>query len=282
MMSLYHQKPNVYPRSLSLFVSHLQTSLSFYQSILGFQVLKQKDHKAILTADGENPLLFLEELKDPPRPFQRTTGLYHFALLVPRRKDLAHVVKHLLEHKIRFGASDHSVSEAIYLDDPDGNGIEVYCDRPTVHWDWLEDRVMMTTEALDLEDLLQESVSSYQGIPEKTILGHMHLKVSDLEETEAFYTKGMGFKRMAEYPGASFMATGDYHHHLACNIWHSEGAVAPKEKSIGLHWFSILFPTKQKRLQAIERLKSLDVKVERIKEDYYTKDPSGNKIRLII
>lgn len=203
-------------------------------------------------------------------------------MLLPTRKDLAKFLRHLLENNLRFGASDHYVSEAIYINDPDGNGIEVYRDRPSSEWKWSKDQVTMVTEPLDGEDLLKESDAKWTRLPEQTILGHMHLHVADLVQTEKFYTKGLGFDVVTRYPGALFMSFGGYHHHLGANIWNGEGAPAPQQNSVGLNWFTLVLPDEQARIKTVNQLKNIDAIVTKEKDFYITHDPSGNEIRLVI
>lgn len=281
-MKKFHQKPTIFTEEVSINVMNLEKSILFYENIIGLQVLKRTDQTAVLTANGNTPLLILEQPPNVIEKEKRTTGLYHFALLLPTRKDLARFLRHLFRKNIRFGASDHYVSEAIYINDPDENGIEVYRDRPSLKWKWSNDQVTMATEPLDTEGLLKESDSKWIHLPEQTILGHMHLHVADLELTERFYTKGLGFDVVTRYPGALFMSTGGYHHHLGANIWNGEGAPAPQINSVGLKWFTLVLPDEQARLKTIDQLQDIGAKVVEEKDFYITSDPSGNEIRLVI
>lgn len=281
-MSIYHQKPHIFPQSLCLQVVDLQRSLLFYQEMIGLKVLKEKGRRVTLTADGAHPLLILEQAEYVERRKKRTTGLYHFALLVPKREDLANFLKHLYENNVAFSASDHYVSVALYINDPDGNGIEIYWDRPSVDWKWLDDGITMTTKSLDLVNLLKESSETYQNIPEQTVLGHMHLRVAHLDETERFYVDGLGFTLTTRYPGALFMATGGYHHHLACNIWETEHANLPEKHQTGLKWYAIVFPHEVARETVMDRLQNLQFEVVNKADFYEVDDPSGNKIRLLL
>lgn len=232
----------------------MNRSLQFYQEIVGFKILRQSSDQAILTADGKTPILTLKQLDDIKAKEKNTTGLYHFALLLPSRSDLSRFLNHLLQQRYRFGASDHEVSEAIYIDDPDGNGIEIYRDRPSDSWQWSNDEVNMVTEPLDGESLLQESNAPWNGLPEDTIMGHIHLHVRDLQETEQFYAKGLGFDVVTRYPGALFMSTGRYHHHFGLNIWNGEGAPAPNKNSAGLDWFTITFANEKARERVVQNV----------------------------
>ncbi|MDY0395143.1 VOC family protein [Virgibacillus halophilus] len=133
-------------------------------------------------------------------------------------------MRHILQSGQQLGAADHLVSEALYFSDPDGNGIEVYHDRPSNLWQWENRQVSMTTDPLDANDILAEPDIAWQGLPEHTLMGHIHLHVSDLEEAEAFYVQGLGFRIATTYPGALFLSTADYHHHIGLNVWNGNGA----------------------------------------------------------
>src|SRR5690625_1654825 len=146
---------------------------------MGFHVLKQNKQEAILSTDGKTPMIRIIQPSHVVPKSERTTGLYHFALLLPSRADLSRFLQHLLTNKHRFGAADHIVSEAIYIDDPDGNGIEIYSDRPSKDWEWLHNGVAMATEPLHVDDLLQLTNIRWNGIPKGTIIGHIHLHVKE-------------------------------------------------------------------------------------------------------
>ena len=282
MTKKYHEKPITHIGKVSLNVLNLERSLKFYQEIIGFQLLDQTERQATLTANGKDPLLILNEPVNVQPRKQRTTGLYHFAILLPKRNYLANFLQHLLTLQIPIGASDHSVSEAIYLDDPDGNGIEVYCDRPDVNWERIKDGVHMTTERLDGEDLLQEIDATWTTLPADTVIGHMHLNVANLEETERFYKEGLKFDLMTRYPGALFMSAGGYHHHLGLNVWNGEGASHSGENSVGLTWFSIVLDNENEREQMISQLQELGAMINQSGNYYEATDPSGNIIRLVV
>lgn len=281
-MKKYHEKPTIYVDTVSINVMNLTNSVNFYKRVIGFQVLEQTSHQAILTADGKTPLLILEEPSDVIQKEKGTSGLYHFALLLPTRADLSRFLHHILALNIPLGASDHAVSEAIYVDDPDGSGIEVYRDRSSDEWEWAQGEVHMTTERLDGEGLLAESDAPWSGLPADTLMGHIHLHVSDLQQTEQFYTEGLNLDVVTRYPGALFMSSGGYHHHLGLNIWNGSGVPAPKENSVGLNWFTLVLADEEVRNQVIQQLKQLDAPITKQGEDYLTSDPSGNTIRLII
>ncbi|KRF62081.1 glyoxalase [Bacillus sp. Soil768D1] len=281
----FQSYPNTYVGYVHIIIEDLSRSLKFYKEIIGFEVLEQSADKAVLTADGKTPLLILEQ-PDGVTPKQlRTTGLYHFALLVPCRADLAKILLHLIQCRYPLqGASDHYVSEAIYLGDPDGNGIEIYCDRPEETWKWQNGQVEMGTEALDAEGLLAENDESpWTGLPSETVMGHIHLHVADIGATEEFYTKGLGFDIVVRYGGqALFVSTGNYHHHIGLNTWNGVGAPAPEATSVGLKSFTLILPSEEARKNTVERLQQLGSFINQEKEAVVTKDPSGNVIHLVV
>jgi len=208
-----------------LAVADLAASVDFYSRVMGLQLLESDGSRAVLGAGGE-AALELTELEDPVAPPPGGTGLFHVAWLHPTRATLAETVRRIGDSRWPFtGASDHAVSEALYLDDPDGLGIEIYVDRPRDTWEPGPggDRVRMVTLPLDVEDLLAQSEAAPPGeIDAATTIGHVHLKVSDVPAVDAFY-RGLGFEQMASYPSASFVSAGGYHHHLGLNSWQSAG-----------------------------------------------------------
>jgi catechol 2,3-dioxygenase len=267
-----------------LIVSNLERSLRFYQNLIGFHILNKEKNKATLTTDGVTPLLVLEERKDAILKPSRTTGLYHFAILVPNRASLARSLLHLLQSGYPLqGASDHQFSEAIYLADPDHNGIEIYADRPVEQWERTDSgEYKGTTDPLDVEDLLAEAGNErWLGLPKETKIGHIHLHVANIEEADVFYRNGLGFEatiRMGNH--ALFLSAGGYHHHIGVNTWAGVGAPQPPENATGLHLFSILLPSAEELKTVVERLKKIGASVEFAQEKAVVKDPSGNQIQL--
>lgn len=281
----FHREPNTFVSQVNLKVANLERSLTFYQEVIGLQVLQQTNSTADLTADGKTVLVSIQQPDDVVSKLARTTGLYHFALLLPTRADLGRLLKHFLQVRYPLqGASDHLVSEAIYLADPDGNGIEVYADRPASDWSWNNGEVEMATVALDAESLLAEGEEEeWNGMPSGTIMGHIHLHVSELQKTEEFYTKGLGFEIVTRYGGqALFISTGKYHHHIGLNTWNGVGAPPAAENSVGMESYTMVFPSDEKRKQILSQLKEMGVAVTEEKGAYITADPSGNRIRLVV
>ncbi len=283
-MNTFHAEPNIYAQKIDLKVTNLQTSLRFYQDILGFQVLHQSKHEVSLSADGNQTLVQLHAPEGLQKKELRRTGLYHFAILLPTRNDLAKIIRHFI--KVNYplqGASDHDVSEALYLADPDGNGIEIYADRPKTSWDWRGEEVVMGTNALDVQSIMSEwDGNEWNGMPNETIMGHIHLHVNNIEEAKTFYCEGLGFEVVTHYGNqALFISTGKYHHHIGLNIWNGTMAVAPSANSVGMAFYTLVFP-KNKLEQAVERLQAMNIEVERQADSYMVSDPAGNNIKLVV
>lgn len=282
-MSKFHQRPNLYIGEVSIKVTNLQHSIRYYKEVIGLKVLEEIENKAVLTADGQTPFLILEQPENVVPKQGRTAGLYHFAILLPSRSDLGMFLQHLIDIGYQdVGAGDHLVSEAFYLNDPDGNGIEVYSDRPEETWTWKDDLVEMSTLQIDATGILAEANGFWQGMPAGTIMGHIHLHVSDLEKAKEFYTKGLGYDVVSYYPQAIFMSTGKYHHHIAINTWAGVGAPPAPGNSAGLNWYTIVVPSEEGRKRIIGQLTALNVNVQQDGNDYITTDPSGNRIRLVV
>ncbi|MFD9625234.1 VOC family protein [Peribacillus muralis] len=282
MNEKFHQKPVTFVGEVSINVLDLNNAITFYQDIIGLQVLRKTDRQAVLTADGKNSLLTLEQPVGVTPKEGRTSGLYHFALLLPTRADLAVFLRHLLETNYPLGAADHVVSEALYITDPDGNGIEIYSDRPSAGWKWADGQVAMGTEQLDGNDLLKESDREWSQLPAGTLMGHIHLHVSELPKTEEFYMQGLGFSVVTRLGGALFISTGGYHHHIGLNTWNGVGAPVPKENSVGLNWYTLVFADEEARNKIIEQLKGIGAVVTEQVGFFAVKDPSGNEIHLVI
>lgn len=281
----FHRAPHIFVSHVELKVEHLERAKRFYRDGIGFRVLAEDDRRVELTADGKTPLLTLIQLADVIPKRGRTTGLYHFALLLPTRTDLARMVMHLAEWGIPLGSSDHLVSEALYLNDPDGNGIEIYRDRDPAEWEWVLDgrEVRMAVDPLDFHDLLAGVSREWHGLPAGTLLGHIHLHVADLAAAERFYVEGLGFDVVNRYGRqALFLSTGRYHHHIGLNTWNGVGAPRPPANSVGLEAFTLQFPDEDRRSRALLQLEQLGAAVTERNGQYMTEDPSGNRIRLAL
>ncbi|MGG3806164.1 VOC family protein [Metabacillus fastidiosus] len=278
----FHQKPVTFVGEVNLKVQNLERSLAFYQEVIGFKVLEQTETSVSLTADGKTVLLSIQQPNNIVPKQERTTGLYHFALLLPRRSDLAKIVQHFIGIGLRFGSSDHLVSEALYLSDPDGNGIEIYIDRDPSEWKWGNEEVEMAVDPLNFVSLLAEGKQqSWKGLPAATVMGHIHLHVSELKKTEEFYIKGLGFEVVNRYGAqALFISDSKYHHHIGLNTWNGVGAPAPSPNSVGLESFTLMLPNEEKRNKIITQLNSIGVSVTEENNSFITSDPSGNRIYL--
>lgn len=265
-----------------LSVGNLDRSLGYYQHNIGLAVLDYDSHSATLGAGG-TPLLHLRELPGA-RVVRRATGLYHFALRVPTRLDLAQVIKHLWEGETRVGgASDHLVSEALYLSDPDGHGIEIYCDRPRDTWYDVNGTFRMGTEPLDLESILGElgaSAPGWNGMPVGTDMGHIHLQVADVSAADRFYVGVLGMERMAGMPSASFVSAGGYHHHIGLNSWAGVGVPAPPENAARLLSYELVLPTAAAVDAVVERAREANIPLAERAEGWALRDPSHNTIIL--
>jgi catechol 2,3-dioxygenase len=281
-MEGFHQSPNIYVGEVNIKVKNLEKALIFYQNIMGFKVLDKTDRKAALTTDGKTPLVTLEQPENVIPKEERMSGLYHFAILLPSRADLSVFLRHFLGTGYPLGAADHYVSEALYINDPDGNGIEVYRDRPSKEWTWKNGLVDMATEELDGNSILAESDAEWNGLPEGTVMGHIHLHVGDLQKAEEFYTKGLGFEVVSHYPQAVFLSTGRYHHHIAINTWQGVGAATPPQNSVGLNWYTLVFPDEAARETALQQLEQLGSIVQKETDYFVVSDSSGNQIRLAV
>lgn len=282
----YHSAPAIYVDKVQFKVTDLQKSIQFYQELLGFKILEQNKKQVKLTADGMTNILTLIEPADAvPKP-SRTTGLYHFALLLPKRVDLALFVTHLDNHNVRFGAADHLVSEAIYFEDPDGNGIEVYADTDPSTWSWQAGLVAMDTIPLDFDDLMFDidlENQSWKGMPDQTIIGHIHLHVSDLKAAQEFYTKGLGFNIVSRLgDSALFLSTADYHHHIAVNIWNGPNAPRPPKNSAGLDYYRVVVPKQEMLEKILTNLAAIGTKINNKDSAITVEDPAGNSVQLII
>lgn len=242
MATHFHKKPNLYTSHVQLKVSNLARSIEYYTTIIGFKVLEQTDHTAYLTADGTTSLVSLVEVPNAQALRPGFTGLYHLALLLPSRKDLGNIVQHFVNLNVRLGAADHDVSEALYLNDPDGNGIEIYIDRDESKWTWFEnEQVHMVTEQLNFQPILAEADGNWSGLPANTVMGHVHLSVANIEKSEQFYTKVLDYNVVTRYGAqALFVSTGKYHHHFGLNTWNSGNGPAPTDEMVGLKSFTVV------------------------------------------
>jgi catechol 2,3-dioxygenase len=264
-----------------LAVSDLNRSLDFYEKALGFRLRRREKGTACLGA-GQADLLMLTEIQDAAR-VPHTTGLYHFAILVPSRLELARSLKQLVDTETPVeGFADHLVSEAIYLSDPDGNGIEIYRDRPRSAWEFTDGHLKMATDPLDVAGLLvalKNDPGPWSGLHRQASLGHIHLHVADIALAEAFYRDVLGFELMLRYgPSASFLSAGGYHHHIGINTW--AGPTPPPPDTVGLRWFLIRLPDDDELGKVATRVRRAGLELEDRSEGLLVRDPAMNGIVL--
>lgn len=265
-----------------LVVSDLPTVSAFYQNMLGLKVLEKGMSGEVLGA-GSRPLLTLTTAGDVRRAPRNAAGLFHTAFLMPDRTELARWLAHAANNGVVLeGASDHLVSEAIYLSDPEGNGIEIYADRPHDQWKFHADgMVEMATLRLDLQALYNSAPQdTWNGMADGTAIGHIHLQVGDIPRADEFYRDVLGLQLMARYPGASFFSTGAYHHHVAANIWNSRGAQARADSMTGLSDYTLHFNDRAALDKAVATLDRLEIKSERSGDVWSLKDPWGIGLKL--
>jgi catechol 2,3-dioxygenase len=267
-------------------VADLARSITYYETVLGMRLIRRGDGNAMLGAHGDDrPLLELSELKGArPVPTRGRTGLFHFAILLPDRPSLGRFVRHLDDLGAKAGAGDHLVSEALYLHDPDGLGIEVYADRPRNMWRRIDRELMMATDPVDFAGLIAAAGNApWTGLPAGSVMGHVHLHVGSIEKAAAFFSEALGFDRMVwTYPGALFFGAGGYHHHLGTNIWAGATAVPMRADEAGLIEWTIELPDARDIDAAAASLIAGEFATAREGTDLVTADPFGTAIRLRI
>ena len=269
--------------AVHLTVADLERSLRYYRDSVGLDVRDRGAGRASLGTGDAELLVLVEE--PGARPAPRHTGLFHFALLVPARADLARWLAHAARDGVPLaGMSDHYVSEAVYLGDPDGHGIEIYADRPREVW---EGQVMarMTTEPLDVNGLLSElddpATAPFEGLAAGTVMGHVHLQVASTEDAVVFYRDVLGFDVMAEFvPSAAFFGAGGYHHHVGANTWRSRGATPAPPGSAALRHATIVLPAAADRDRVTARVADAGQEPETVEGGVRVRDPSGNALVL--
>jgi len=278
-----HLDPRLTLERVELSVSNLERSLNFYQTVLGMMVL-ERDASGASLGTPTHTLLRLLEISGTPLAPQNSPGLFHFAVLLPTRADLARWVRHASSLWVRIGQGDHLVSEAFYLSDPDEHGIEVYWDRPRDTWVWQGGEVQMATNTVDVDGLMREPGAQLEwtGLPEGAVLGHFHLRVSDLEQTKQFYLGVLGFDLVGRYPGALFISVGGYHHHFGLNVWQSQGGKPASAGSARLLRANVKLSSASELEQLEGRLSAAGVNFARGKGSLEVADPSGNLLRFTV
>jgi catechol 2,3-dioxygenase len=265
-------------------VADLDRSISYYETVIGFRVIERDAGVARLGPHGDDTILL--ELHERPgaRSVERRgrIGLYHFAILLPSRPALGRFLRHLTEIGERAGMSDHFVSEALYLSDPDGIGIEVYADRPRTAWRHEARQLTMTTIPLDVDDLIAAGgTEAWTGAPAGTVIGHIHLYVRDIDQAASFYHDALGFDKVVwDYPGALFLSAGGYHHHLGTNTWAASAPIAAADDARLIEW-EVVVPTTRDVSEAAASLERAGFNVDRAGTTAAVRDPWGTQLRLV-
>jgi catechol 2,3-dioxygenase len=267
-------------------VADLERSLAWYRDVLGLRELGRTAGGATLAPHGKDAVLveLVERRGAAPAPHRGRLGLYHFAILLPDRAALGRFVQHLASVGARAGASDHLVSEALYLNDPDGLGIEVYADRPRDTWRYDGQRQLaMDTRPLDLDSLVRAAGGErWTGMPAGTTIGHVHLHVGDIDGAAAFYHQALGLDKVVwSYPGALFLSAGGYHHHLGLNTWAGPGARPAGEDDARLLDWEIVLPRPADAEAAASSLESAGHAATRIEGGWLATDPWGTAVRIV-
>ena len=270
---------------VALAVADIERSIGFYTDVIGLSLLAREGNDAQMGA-GTEPLLLLHGQAGLSR-VRRATGLYHFALLLPSRADLGDALQHYVAVNAPIsGFADHAVSEAIYLTDPDGHGIEIYRDRPREEWAFTNGKLRMTTEPIDFEGVIGAATGRAQGgvwrgLPPGTMMGHIHLQVAQIEATERFYIDLIGLDLIIRYgPSATFLAANGYHHHLGANVWAGAGLPPAPDDAARLLWYEIRQPDAAAIDAIATRLDATGRAYERDAAGLRVVDPSGIAVRL--
>ena len=268
-MNDFHNNKVLHVTHVTLRVKDITKMLDFYLNILKMKLIDKVDNVYHLGTESNRVLVNLV-VDEKAEVGKKKTGLYHFAILLPNRHDLGVILNYLLKSGYPLtGASDHAVSEALYLNDPEGNGIEIYRDRPFLEWKFNEDGVYMTTVAINHQTLLKEK-GDYNYIPEGTMMGHLHLHVNNIKKAHAFFVDILGFNKMLDYgPTASFISDANYHHHIAYNTW--LGTLSPniKDHQTGLIAYEVNLP-----------LNKVDEMVNKLDQNKIPYTKKGNIIHL--
>jgi catechol 2,3-dioxygenase len=275
----------VHMGAVGMAVRDLDRLTAYYRDMLGLTVQERTPDVARLGVGGVT-LLELSRRPDALPDDPRQAGLYHTAFLMPTRADLARWIVHAGKNRVPItGASDHDVSEAIYLDDPEGNGVEVYSDRPREKWRRDGDLILQKTDPLDVDAIVGEidpATALYHGAPEGLRIGHIHLRVGNIAAAEEFYRGALGLDLTRRRSGATFLSSGGYHHHVAVNVWHSNGARARDDKRAGLDWFAMETNDRPTMDALKQRLAAAGVTSEAIPGGFAATDPWGTRIRFTL
>ena len=270
--------------AIGLIARDLDRLADFYQPLLGLTALERTKSFARLGTAGGVTLIEIEHRPDALPDDKRTAGLYHTAFLMPTRSDHARWITRIAQDRVPLtGASDHGVSEAFYLNDPEGNGIEVYNDRPRERWQYQDGLVVMPTKPLDVEAILRDCapVGDYATAPEGLRIGHVHLRVGNVERAEKFYRGAVGLDLTRRRGGAVFMSSGGYHHHVAGPVWHSDSAGMRDPERAGLAWFSMEAADEAAYEALNKRLKDAGAPLTATSSGIETADPWGTRLCIV-
>lgn len=284
-MKNYHTQEIPHVTSVELRVLDLNRSIEFYTHTIGMKLINQKDNVATFGTHNNKTLLTLVEIENGHPIQTRNAGLYHVAYLVPSRKDLGLMLKHFIKNRTPLqGASNHGISEAIYLADPDGNGIEIASDTPDITWKWVNGKLDLLSEngPMDVQAVLDEAKDSeFTGLSDDTIVGHLHLHVSELIEAKKFYQDILGLDVVIEIPNSAiFMSYAKYHHHIAINVWNGKGVKQTDAKTPGLIVANMNIPSIDMLNKIESKLKQLNYPYTERNKSLIVKDSSGNQFNL--
>ena len=280
----HHIDPNLTIGLTTLWARDLERLTQFYENEIGLSILESSSNSNTLGIAADNrPILRLVS-KPQGKAYPRSTGLFHLAILLPTRADLGQWLRHYAQNHKLDGAGDHLVSEALYLNDPEGNGLEIYWDRPCSGWTIRNGQIQMDTLPVDIPGVLAAAPDQpFTKLPSGTTAGHIHLQVDNVPKARAFYHQVLGFAETGYFSDqAGFFGAGGYHHHIGSNIWNSRGATPPPADALGLDHYELLFSSREKLNQTIVRLKKHDIALTETNSGVQVKDPAGNQIVLKI
>jgi catechol 2,3-dioxygenase len=277
--------PNTTVGPVALTVHNLEKMTTFYRHVLGLEILHLEADTAVLGTKQGVPLVAMLERPDAPEPATNATGLYHLAIVLPTRQDLARWFEHLFALGIRFGQSNHITHEAFYLADPEGNGLEIYQDWDPSQWNWnAETRKANPGPDQSVKIKIRELLNSqtedrvWQGIPNGSRMGHVHLKIADTARTTDFYGKVLGMNIVMENPTIVFAAAGAYHHHIGNNTWKSADGPTPVVGARGLHHYTLVVPDSSEANRLAQKLHEAGYATEGSSAGFFVRDPSGNGV----
>ncbi|MBO0471217.1 VOC family protein [Enterococcus sp. DIV0242_7C1] len=277
---MFQLSAETHPSQVVLKVKNLEKMVAFYTEIVGLMLVKSEAQTAYLSAQGtpEKIILVVKQLPEPQETI-KTAGLYHIAFLLPTRKDLGNTLLWLLQNNIEIGAGEHGYSEALYFSDPEGNGIEIYRDRPMEDWDIRENgEIVGVTEELDADGIIAEADRTWRGMPLGSKIGHIHLSVSDIEKSGAFMEK-IGFSLKYNFGRqAKFFAAGNYHHHIGMNVWESRDLPKMQPEQFGLESYTFSLPNKEAYEQLQKHLQEQAIAHEKNDNALIVPDPNGTAL----